>query len=154
MDRPPQQGLPEWSRGHHGVPCTRHVDQDNEVYENNPLQTPEDPMRASASGMKFGETGTLTIRNNYVHHNFTKGIWIDHCRSGNLVTGNTATDNVDDGIMVEVSAQTRVTGNTVERNAIGKGFPSAGIKVASSRTLRSTTTWSGTMHEASWGINP
>ncbi len=109
--------------------------EDNEVYENNASQAPEEPVSASASGMKFGETGTLIIRNNFVHHNFAKGIWIDHCRSGNLVIGNTATDNVDDGIMVEVSAQTRVTGNTVERNAIGKGFPSAGIKVASSRDV-------------------
>jgi parallel beta-helix repeat protein len=107
----------------------------NEVYENNASQAPETPALAAASGMKFGETGTLTIRNNYVHHNFAKGIWIDHCRSGNLVTGNTATDNVDDGILVEVSAQTRVTGNTVERNAIGKGFPSGGIKVTSSRDV-------------------
>lgn len=109
--------------------------EDNELYQNNLSQLPEEPVLAAASGIKLGETGTTIVRRNYVHDNYAKGIWTDHCHAGNSVSSNTIVDNVSDGVMVEISCQTLVADNTITGNALGQGFPAGGVKIVSSRDI-------------------
>jgi len=107
----------------------------NDVSYNNTLQTPEDPVLADASGMKFFECSNLTIRNNRVHHNYAKGIWVDHGWPGTLIERNTVTDNRDSGIWHEVSYDAVIRYNTVERNGgttAGAWLTNAGIQITNS----------------------
>jgi parallel beta-helix repeat protein len=102
----------------------------NDVYENKFLQAPELPVNAEAAGIKFGETGPVSIMNNLVHNNFAKGIWVDHQTGVSTITGNTIDDNSHQGIFVEISCGAVVATNTVRRNGFGRTDP--GILVTNS----------------------
>jgi parallel beta-helix repeat protein len=108
----------------------------NEVYENNFLQAPEEPIMAEASGMKFLRGLNMVIRNNYVHHNRAKGIWIDGNYPTTIVEGNRVSDNHHAGIWIEVSFGAIVRQNLTERNGpqdkAGSLVGYAGIQVTNS----------------------
>lgn len=79
-----------------------------------------------AGGIKILKSRHVTIRNNHVHHNFGKGIWLDWYVQNFKVLGNRVHDNASIGISIEVSFGGGVTGedrgiisqNVVERNAV------------------------------------
>jgi parallel beta-helix repeat protein len=91
----------------------------NEVYENNYLQAPEQPILSEASGMKFGVTANIVIRSNNVHHNLATGIWIDHSLPTTIIEHNTVTDNAKHGIFFESSYTAKIRYNTADRNGGG-----------------------------------
>ena len=103
----------------------------NDIWDNNLSQAPELPVNAEAAGIKFGVTANATIRNNRVHHNFAKGIWMDHCNPTSIIEGNTIEDNSHQGIFIEISYNAVVRNNTVDRNALNSGTR-AGIHVTNS----------------------
>jgi parallel beta-helix repeat protein len=108
----------------------------NEIYENNYLQAPEQPILSEASGMKIGATANIVIRSNYVHHNLAKGIWVDHSLPTTVIEYNTVTDNSLEGIKFESSYTAKIRYNTADRNgsynASGTWLGRAGIQVNNS----------------------
>jgi parallel beta-helix repeat protein len=105
---------------------------DNDIYENNWLQAPELPVNAEAAGIKFGETANATVRNNHVHGNLAKGIWMDHCLPTSIIEGNTIVDNWHQGIFYEISYAGVIRNNIVDRNALKPVGIRAGIQVTNS----------------------
>jgi parallel beta-helix repeat protein len=107
----------------------------NDIYENNYLQAPERPVMAEASGIKFGATANLVIRGNNVHHNFAKGIWVDHCNPTSVIEGNTVAANSDQGIFAEISYNVIIRNNISEDNGLSgraSWLTRAGIQVTNS----------------------
>jgi parallel beta-helix repeat protein len=109
--------------------------EDNEVYQNNWARAPEEPILAEASGIKFGVTANALLRNNNVHHNFAKGIWMDHCNPRTLIEGNAVADNSHQGISAEISDSVTIRNNVSERNGLDGSvswLTRAGIQVTNS----------------------
>ena len=104
----------------------------NEVYNNNLSQAPELPVNAEAAGIKFGVTSGATVSGNNVHHNYAKGIWMDHCTPTTLIEDNIITDNWHQGIFIEITYNAVVRSNTVERNALNPAGSRAGIHITNS----------------------
>jgi parallel beta-helix repeat protein len=107
----------------------------NDVYENNWSQARERGVLAEAAGMKIMRSPNAVIRNNRVHHNFAKGIWVDYNnRPITLIEGNTVTDNSAAGIWAEISYNVIIRNNTSERNGSGGSswLAGAGIQVTCS----------------------
>jgi parallel beta-helix repeat protein len=70
----------------------------------------------AAGGSKFVGTVGLVLRNSVFHDNVCNGIWLDVNTYDSTIEDNTAIDNQDDGIRVEVSHKLDISGNTVKRN--------------------------------------
>ena len=106
----------------------------NEVYEN--VYTADAGITAQTSGMKFLRCIDLVIRNNYVHHNYAKGIWIDGGYPTSIIEGNRVTYNAHAGIWVEGSYSAIIRNNVAERNGPqdkpGSLVGHAGIQVTNS----------------------
>jgi parallel beta-helix repeat protein len=87
-----------------------------------------------AGGVKFVHTSDLVLRDNFVHHNFGPGLWIDGYNFDTVFEGNRVIDNHDAGIKIEISGSAIVQDNVVEGNGFGNEHPprGAGIMVRES----------------------
>lgn len=65
---------------------------------------------------KFAETQDLTVRANYVHHNYGAGLWTDIDNIRTTYEDNTVTDNEEAGIFHEISYSAVIRNNKVYRN--------------------------------------
>ncbi|MDX1994426.1 MAG: right-handed parallel beta-helix repeat-containing protein [bacterium] len=72
-----------------------------------------------AGGSKFAETDGLTIRNNYVHHNYGKGLWTDINNDNIVYDNNLVTYNREQGIYQEISFSAIIRNNVVMFNGNG-----------------------------------
>ncbi len=92
-------------------------------------------------GFKLWETNGVTIKNNYIHHNWGPGGWADTNNANTTWTGNTITYNEDAGIIEEISYNFAITGNYIAGNNITDGlasnqFPSSAIYISESGSDR------------------
>jgi Right handed beta helix region len=71
-----------------------------------------------AGGTKFVLTTGLVLRNNFVHHNQGPGLWTDIDNDGYLIERNRVEDNLQEGIVTEVSYLGVIRDNTVRRNGL------------------------------------
>ena len=88
-------------------------------------------------GGKFWAVTGAVVRNNYIHHNRSVGLWADNNNSGFLIEGNYISDNTDVGILYETSYNAVIRDNAIVRNAHqagprNPGFPTGGIYVSES----------------------
>jgi parallel beta-helix repeat protein len=83
----------------------------------------------AAGGSKFVGTVGLVLRDSVFHDNLCNGIWLDVDTYDSTIQNNTAVDNQDDGIRVEVSHKLLISGNTVQNNG-GWGIYLANTPVA------------------------
>jgi len=96
-------------------------------------------------GFKLWQTNGVTVRNNYIHHNWGPGIWVDTGDANTTITQNTITDNDAEAIIEETSYNFSITRNYLARNdwaggLDNSGFPSPAIYVSESG---SDTTFGG-----------
>ena len=91
--------------------------EDNEIAYNNTVGY---DAKWEAGGSKFAETQDLTVRDNYVHHNYGPGLWTDIDNIRTTYEGNLITDNDESGIYHEISYSAVIRNNRVYRN--GKTF--------------------------------
>jgi len=90
-----------------------------------------------SGGGKFWENDQATVMDNYVHDNYSVGLWADTNDNGFNFSGNYISDNFSNGILYEISYNASITGNIFVRNAIpgGKnnpGFPNSAIYISES----------------------
>lgn len=83
-------------------------------------------------GSKWVRTVGLVVDSNNSHHNVGSGFWTDIDNIRTTYTNNVVTDNLDSGIMHEISYSAIIKGNTVSRNGFGSYAWNAGILVVSS----------------------
>jgi parallel beta-helix repeat protein len=69
-----------------------------------------------AGGSKFWNTTNLLVESNYVHDNMGNGLWTDDNNVGTVYENNTVVNNLNAGILHEISYNAVITGNTVEGN--------------------------------------
>lgn len=86
------------------------------------------------AGLKIVVGNDLVLRNNYVHDNDGRGLWLDTDIFDALVEDNVVTDNEKEGIWLEVVCGATVRGNRAERNGLNEplqsGWPDkAGIQI-------------------------
>ena len=91
-------------------------------------------------GFKLWQTDGVTIKDNYIHHNWGPGAWADTNNANTTYTGNTITDNDNAAIIEEISYNFSITDNYFARNGwAGLGnaaFPSPAIYVSESGSDR------------------
>jgi parallel beta-helix repeat protein len=66
---------------------------------------------------KIGESQNVTFRNNFAHHNVGAGIWFDSNNTGTLIEGNRVEDNGWIGVYYEISNGATIRNNALRRNA-------------------------------------
>jgi len=96
-------------------------------------------------GFKLWQTDGVTIKGNYIHHNWGPGIWTDTDNANTTYTGNTIMDNDGEAITEEISYNFAITGNYMANNGWAEGldnpgFPTPAIYVSQSG---SDTTFGG-----------
>lgn len=92
-----------------------------------------------AGGTKWVRTSRLTVRGNFVHHNFGPGLWTDIDNIYTLYENNRVEDNWAQGIFHEISYDAVIRYNEVRRNGHGRGgtwLYGAGILVAHSPSVQ------------------
>ena len=122
--------------GIHGYRADGMLVEGNEV-NNNGDSGVQSGALATAAGMKFFKIANLVVRNNYVHHNATRGIWTDTDCIDILIEGNRVVANGKFGIWHEISYRAVIRNNYVEGNGFagydGPGWlGGAGIAVTNS----------------------
>jgi hypothetical protein len=90
-----------------------------------------------SGGGKFWETDGGKFDDNWVHNNYSVGVWWDANNAGFDVQGNYIADNYDDGLIYETSYNALIKDNTFIRNALGAGatdpgFPESAIYISES----------------------
>lgn len=88
-------------------------------------------------GFKLWRTNGVTIKDNYIHHNWGPGIWSDTNNANTTYTGNRITDNDGQAIIEEISYNFSIRDNYLARNgwAIGLSnphFPTPAIYISES----------------------
>jgi hypothetical protein len=88
-------------------------------------------------GFKLWQTDGVTIKDNYIHHNWGPGIWTDTDNANTTYTGNTIMDNDGEAIIEEISYNFAITGNYMANNGWAEGldnpgFPTPAIYVSQS----------------------
>jgi len=88
-------------------------------------------------GFKLWETDGVTIKGNYIHHNWGPGIWTDTDNANTTYTGNTIMNNDGPAITEEISYNFSITGNYLANNGWAEGldnpgFPTPAIYVSQS----------------------
>ena len=86
---------------------------------------------------KLWQTDGVSIRDNYIHHNWGPGIWADTDNANTTYSGNTIMNNDGEAIIEEISYNFSITGNYMANNgwALGlanPGFPTPAIYVSQS----------------------
>jgi parallel beta-helix repeat protein len=75
-----------------------------------------------SGGGKLFNTVNATVDNNYVHDNYSAGIWLDFDNTGADISGNYISSNWGNGIAYESSYNANITNNTL----LGNGWASDG----------------------------
>jgi Right handed beta helix region len=88
-------------------------------------------------GGKFWAVRGAVIRNNWVHHNLSAGLWADTNNTAFTIEGNLISDNSAEGIIYETSYTAAIRHNTFVRNGVAKGptnkgFPTSAVYVSES----------------------
>ena len=88
-------------------------------------------------GGKFWDVDGATITNNYVHDNFSVGLWADTNDRAFEFSGNYISGNWAQGIFYEISYNAKITNNTFVGNGLVTGptnpsFPTAAIYLSES----------------------
>ena len=99
---------------------------------------PDSTRSAAAARRKFWGTERLTVSNNYVHHNYGKGLWSDTDNMNTVYDHNTVTYNLDQGILHEISYNAVIRNNYVANNGfrnVNSWLSGAGILLASSPSV-------------------
>lgn len=96
-------------------------------------------------GFKLWQTNGVTIKDNYIHHNWGPGAWVDSDDANTTFTGNTFTDNDGEAIIEEISYNFSITNNYMANNGwagglANPGFPTPAVYVSGSG---SDTTFGG-----------
>jgi parallel beta-helix repeat protein len=108
--------------------------ENTQIHHNNPTGT---GLGFESGGTKFVMTHGLIVRNNYVHHNKGPGLWLDIDNDQYLIENNIVEDNLQEGIVAEISYSGIIRNNTCRRNGLddtrASSWPwGAGIAVAGS----------------------
>lgn len=72
-------------------------------------------------GGKFWQNENVTVEDNYVHNNYSVGIWADTDNDGFDIQGNYFSNNYAEALMYEISYNALIKGNTFVDNAWGQG---------------------------------
>src|SRR5580658_6910827 len=88
-------------------------------------------------GAKFWATAGATVTGNYVHDNYSVGLWADTDNSGFDISNNYIANNYGEGIIYEISYNALISGNTFVKNGLGAGptnpgFPTPAIYISES----------------------
>jgi parallel beta-helix repeat protein len=112
----------------------------NNLIENNNLAGRFSPT-FEAGGFKVYDTNHVTFTQNTVTGNNGNGVWFDTNCSGTMISNNLVQNNTWNGINLEISGSTIVSGNVITGNATTPNpvWPSAGIQMQD----QSNTTVSG-----------
>jgi parallel beta-helix repeat protein len=105
---------------------------DGSVYERNEIafnHLGDFSFEWGAGGVKFVHTSDLVLRDNFVHHNYGPGLWIDGYNVDTVFDGNRVIDNFDAGIKIEISGSAMVSDNIVEGNGFGNEHPPRGAGI-------------------------
>jgi parallel beta-helix repeat protein len=83
-------------------------------------------------GMKFWAVNGATVTNNWIHDNYSVGVWADTNDRNFTITDNYISGNTAEGVFYEISYNATIQRNTFLRNAQGKGpalggFPTGAI---------------------------
>jgi parallel beta-helix repeat protein len=96
----------------HGI-----IVQNNIMSNNNTGNNAISGTTAAAAGAKFTYTRGATITNNQFINNKANGLWIDLQAADIVISNNTASGNLRNGIYYEVSTRGTITNNTVTGNS-------------------------------------
>jgi len=111
-----------WSNVHHngtiGIGGTGDdiLIESTEISYNNPSGA---GLGFESGGTKFVLTNRLVARNNWVHDNRGPGLWADIGNRGFLFENNLVEDQLQDGIVIEISYGGIIRNNTCRRNGLG-----------------------------------
>lgn len=83
-------------------------------------------------GGKFWDAENVTVTNNYVHDNFSVGLWADTNDNDFLIDGNYIADNQSQGIFYEISYNIIIRNNNLIGNGVvagpgNPGFPTGAL---------------------------
>ena len=90
-----------------------------------------------SGGGKFWQAQNVTVQNNYVHDNYSVGIWADTGNDGFSIQGNYFSANYAEALIYEISYNALIKGNTFTGNAWGtgaadSGFPDSAVYISES----------------------
>lgn len=90
-----------------------------------------------SGGGKFWATDNGTFLDNYVHNNYSVGMWADTNNTGFQIQGNYFANNLAEAIIYEISYNAVILDNTFIHNAVftgpgNPGFPSGAVYVSES----------------------
>jgi Right handed beta helix region len=90
-----------------------------------------------SAGGKFWQTDGGEFDDNFVHGNYSVGVWWDTNNTGFQIEGNDISDNYADGLIYEISYNAIIRNNIFVRNglgtgATGSGFPASAIYISDS----------------------
>jgi len=80
-----------------------------------------------SGGGKFWQAQNVTVRDNYVHDNYSVGIWADTNNDGFDIGGNYFSANYAEALIYEISYNALIKGNTFTDNAWGTGAADSGF---------------------------
>jgi hypothetical protein len=90
-----------------------------------------------SGGGKFWQAQNVTVQGNYVHDNYSVGIWADTNNDGFSIQGNYFSANYAEALIYEISYNALIKGNTFTDNAWGtgaadSGFPDSAVYISES----------------------
>jgi parallel beta-helix repeat protein len=105
-----------------------------EVTSNFPIKSPTGCANAGqfngcgcSGGGKFWQNQNGTVEDNYVHNNYSAGIWMDTDNDGFDVQGNYFSDNYAEALIYEISYNALIKDNSFVDNAWGSGPQNSGF---------------------------
>ncbi len=114
-------------------------------------------------GAKFWRVDGAIVLGDYVHDNYSKGLWIDTAGNGFVIEGNYFSRNWDMALVYETSYNALIEGNTFASNAWGAGplnppFPTPALYISNSggdgrvptTALITSLTVSGNVFKNNW----
>ena len=98
---------------------------------------PATPGCGCSGGGKFWQVDGGRFEGNYVHDNYSTGVWWDSGNTGFDIEGNYISGNYSDGLIYEISYNALIRHNTFVRNGLvagpaNPGFPAAAVYVSES----------------------
>ena len=113
-------------------------------FDNFPIKSP--PQCAGAGqfsgcgcdgGGKFWQDQNVTVDGNYVHNNYSAGIWVDSNNDGFDIQGNYFSANYGEALIYETSYNALIKNNAFVDNAWGsgpqlQGFPDSAVYISES----------------------
>ena len=111
-----------------------------EAFSTFPIKTPAGCAGAGqfdgcgcSGGGKFWQDQNVTVQDNYVHDNYSTGIWADTDNNGFSIEGNYFSANYAEALIYEISYNALIKGNTFVRQRLGHGC--GGQRVPGQRRL-------------------